>query len=920
MPEWRDEIRQRLAELKLEPTREAEIIEELSQHLDDRYAELLAGGATEDEADRMVLAELRGGQLLAQELRRVVPSIKSNPVVLGAGRKNMLTDFGQDLRYGIRMLRKSPGFTLVAVLSLTLGIGANTAIFQLLNTVVIRSLPVANPQEIAVVQITDMTGARGSFNSPYMVVTNPIWERIRDQQQSFSGIFAWSNDGFNISPSGEARFARGLWVSGNFFTVLGVQPILGRVFTTADDQRGCGATGVVISHAFWQREFGGDPAVIGRTLALDGQSLEIIGVTPAGFFGLEIGRSFDVAVPICAEAIIRGKNNRLDVGTSWWLIVMGRLKPGQSIAEATNHLDSISPGIFEATLPANYPAVNVPNYLGFKLAAFPARQGESQLRENYTAPLWVLLALAGLVLLIACANLANLLLARASVREREMAVRLALGASRSRLIRQLMAESILLAAIGTGLGLLLARVLSQFLVSLLSTDGNPLFLNLNADWRVLAFTLGLATSTCVLFGLIPALRATRTDPGAVMKASGRGLTTNRERFGLRRALVALQVALSLVLLVGALLFSGSLRNLLTLDMGFQQDGILITNIGLDRLNLPVERRVAFKQELVDRLQAIPGVYAAAETNVVPLSGSATGNNAWMDDADSEQKTNTLFSRVGPGYFKTLDTPLLAGREFDARDTALSPQVAIVNQTFARQLANGANPVGKRFRVEATPYDPETVYEIVGLVKDTKYLSLQETPSPIAFRPLSQSPRPSPSGQILIRSNAPLPGLIASVKSTLAEINPDIQFTFQVFKTQIQDSLLRERLMATLSSFFGFLAALLASIGLYGVISYMVARRTHEIGIRMALGANRRNVLMIVMREAAILVTAGLTVGTVLALVVARTASALLFGLQPNDPATFAMAVTLLVVIAAVASYVPARRAARLDPMVALRDE
>ena len=530
------------------------------------------------------------------------------------------------------------------------------------------------------------------------------------------------------------------------------------------------------------------------------------------------------------------------------------------------------------------------------------------------------MALAGLVLLIACANLANLLLARASVRERELAVRLALGASRSRLVRQLMAESMLLAVLGASLGLLLARELSRFLVSLLSTEGNPLFLNLSSDWRVLAFTLGLATATCVLFGLVPALRATRTEPGAVMKASGRGLTTNRERFGLRRALVALQVALSLVLLVGALLFSGSLRNLLTLDAGFQQDGVLIASVGLGRLNLPVERRAAFKQEIVERLEAIPGVYAAAETSVVPLSGSEMGNGIWMDGDDPEQRTGTLISRVGSGYFKTLDTPLLAGREFDARDTETSPKVAIVNESFARELANDANPVGKRFHIEATPYDPETVYEIVGLVKDTKYVSLQDSFSPIAFLPMSQSPRPSPSGQILIRSNMPLPGLIASVKSALTEINPDIRFRFQVFKTQIRDTLLRERLMATLSSFFGFLAALLASIGLYGVISYMVARRTHEIGIRMALGASRRNVLMIVMREAATLLVAGLAVGTVLALVVTRTASALLFGLQPNDPVTFVMAVALLVVIAVVASYVPARRASRLDPMVALRDE
>ncbi|HKP11506.1 MAG TPA: FtsX-like permease family protein, partial [Blastocatellia bacterium] len=353
---------------------------------------------------------------------------------------------------------------------------------------------------------------------------------------------------------------------------------------------------------------------------------------------------------------------------------------------------------------------------------------------------------------------------------------------------------------------------------------------------------------------------------------------------------------------------------------FQQDGILIAGVGLERLNLPVERRSEFKREMIERLRSIPGVEAAAETNVVPISGEASGNSVWMDGDDSGQRTSILLSRVSGGYFRTLNTPLLAGREFDARDTATAPKVAIVNETFARQLTGGANPVGSRFRIEATPYDPETVYEIVALVKDTKYLDLHAPAAPIAFLAMSQSPRPSASGQILIRSNAPLPGLIASLKSAFAEISPDIRYQFQVFKTQIQDSLLRDRLMATLSSFFGFLAALLASIGLYGVISYMVARRTHEIGIRMALGASRRNVLMIVMREAAVLLAAGLATGTALALVAARTASALLFGLQPGDPLTFVMATSLLIIIAAVASYVPARRASQLDPMTALRDE
>ncbi len=477
----------------------------------------------------------------------------------------------QDLRFGLWMLAKNPGFTAVAVATLALGIGANTAIFQLVDAVRLRTLPVSNPQQLARVQLADRTGWRGSQASWYPALTNPLWEQIRDHQQVFSGVFAWANFDFNLAPEGEKRPARGLWVSGDLFRVLGVQPIRGRVFTAADDHRGCGLPGAIISYPFWQREFGRDRSVVGRKVTIDHHPIEIIGVTPASFFGLEIGRSFDVALPICSQAILGGEYNWLDAGTVWWLTVMGRLTPGESLTRANAQLSAISPGIFEATLPKNYPAVNVKDYLKFKLTAVAGGTGVSWLRDQYGDPLWLLLATAGLVLLIACANLANLMLARATTREREIAIRLAVGASRGRLIRQLLVESLVLATLGGGAGLMLAGMLSAFLVSLLNTQGNPLFLDLNADWRVLAFTSGLAVLTCVLFGLAPALRATRLAPGAVMKADSRGLTANRERFGLGRALVATQVALSLVLLVGAVLFSRTLHNLLTANPGFREN-------------------------------------------------------------------------------------------------------------------------------------------------------------------------------------------------------------------------------------------------------------------------------------------------------------------------------------------------------------
>ena len=832
-----------------------------------------------------------------------------------------MTTLLQDVRYGLRMLVKSPGFTVVAVLTLALGIGANTAIFQLLDAVRLRTLPVKNPEQLVRIQLADPTGRRGSQASWYsFALTNPLWEQIRDHQQVFSSVFAWANFDFNLSPAGEARPARGLLVSGDFFRALGVEPILGRVFKPDDDRRGCGLSGSVISYALWQRDFGGDRSVVGRKLTIDRHPVEIIGVTPASFTGLEIGRSFDVTLPICSQAVLGGESNWLDAGTIWWLTVMGRLKPGNSAVRAAAQLSAVSPGIFEATLPKDYPPVSVQDYLKSTLTAVPGATGVSWLRDQYGNPLWLLLVTAGLVLLIACANLANLLLARATTREREIAVRLAVGASRGLLIRQLLVESLLLAAFGGAAGLLLAGILSQLLVSLLNTQGNPLFLDLNPDWRVLAFTSGLAVLTCVLFGLTPALRATRLVPGVVMKAESRGLTETRERFSLRRALVATQVALSLVLLVGALLFVQTLHNLLTANPGFRENGILVADVDLTQLNLPVDRRLIFKRQILSRLRVVPGVDSVAQAGLIPLSGSSTDNVVWAEGSDRSHGIDANFNWISPGYFKTLEIPLLAGRDFDDRDTPASPKVAIVNEAFARKLGLGTNPLGRSFRIEATPTQPETTFEIVGLVKDTKYLNLREASPAIAFLCTSQDSKPYPFAQILVRSSAPLADITARLRQSLAVTDPQVSTDFWVFKTMIGEKLLPERLMATISGFFGLLAALLATIGLYGVISYTVVRRTNEIGIRMTLGADRREIVAMVMGEAARLLGWGLGAGLMLALAGGRAARALLFGLQPHDPITLGAAAVLLAAVALAASYVPAKRAARLDPMAALRYE
>ncbi len=825
---------------------------------------------------------------------------------------------GQDLQYALRQLRKSPGFTFAAVATLALGIGANTAIFELLDAVLMQALPVRNPQELAEVRIVDMDKARGSFNIAYPAVTNPIWEKLREDHLGFSGIAAWGGTGFSLDSGGDARYANGLWVSGDFFHVLGVNAIRGRVFSAEDDHLGCGLPGAVISYGFWQREFGGAPA-LGRKLMLNDRPVEIIGVTPANFFGVEVGRAFDVAVPVCSQPSLEAFN-RLDTSTMWWLSVFGRLDPSWSVEKAAARLNARSPGIFTATVRPDYPVASVKDYLAMKLTAAPGAAGVSQLRETYSDPLRFLLGISGLVLLITCANLASLMLARTSAREREMAVRLAIGAGRWRLIRQVLTESLLLSLAGAVAGALLARTLSRGLVAFLGTQENAVVLDFAQDWRLFAFLLSVSLLTCVLFGLAPALRASRTTPGSAMKAGGHGMTASRGRLGFRGALVVSQIALSLVLLFGALLFTQSLRNLMTDDPGFRTDGVLSAGLDFSRLQIPIEQRTAFRRQLLGRVRAIPGVEAASETNIVPLGGSGTNNNVWIEGGDSQRQQVSNFSVISPEYFKTLGITMRAGRDFDDRDTLQSPRVAIVNEAFARTLGLGANPLNARFRREATPSSPELVFEIVGVVKDTKYHNLRRGFEPIAYLAGSQEKNGDYTSQILVRSDLPMNSLTAAIRRTMHEVSSGISFNFDVLHELIGQSLLAERLLATLSGFFGALAVVLAMVGLYGVMAYTVAQRTGEIGIRMALGARRSDVTRMILLKAAKLLAAGLAMGAVLSFAAGSAASALLFGLKPRDPAILAIAIALLAVMALAASYLPARRAAALDPIASLKAE
>jgi len=872
----------------------------------------------EMETDRLQAQGMDASASRAQAIREFGNRAASEERFFESSPASVVEGLSRDLRYASRVLRKSPAFTLVAVLSLALGIGANTAIFQLVDAVRLRMLPVKNPDQLVQVRLTSMNKVRGSRNG-LNTLTYPIWNEIRGRQQALSEIFAWSTSAYDLATAGEPRFIQGMVVSGGFFSALGLEPKLGRLFQEADDTPGCGFPGVVISYTFWQREYGGLPGAIGSKLTLNRHPVEIIGVTSPGFFGMVVGRSFDVAVPVCTQGALLGTDLQ-SLGTTWWMTVMGRVKPGWNVARASAYFKSLSPSVFQVSLPANYPPVSVVDYVALQLVADPAGRGVSNLREEYSEPLYLLLAIAGVVLLITCANLANLMLARASAREREIAVRLAIGASRGRLVRQLMVETLLISIAGASLGLVAARVLSRLLVSLLSTQGNMVFINLDRDWRVFAFAGALAVLTAILFGLAPALRSTRTGSGDVLKLAGRGTTASREGFGLRRMLVVVQVALSLVLVVGALLFAGTLNNLLSAETGFRPEGVLIARVGFGALHLPKERIAGFRQDLLERLRSIPGVAAAGDTDTVPLSGNFTSNAVWMEGQLQSQAHECMRSHIGPGYFDALQIPLLAGRSIDLHDGDASPRVAVVNEAFARGLMGGANPVGKRLWVEATPSEPAASYEIVGMVRNTKYGELREKFPPIVYQAQSQDPLPTPADSFVIRSPLPMDALTTAVRGALTDASPGIRYQFQVFKTSIRDTLLQERLMASLSSAFGILASLLAAIGLYGVMAYLVTRRRNEIGIRMALGAGRREIVGMVLRESGILLGSGLVAGAVLSQFATASVASLLFGLKATDLRSLLGAAGLLAVVALAASYVPARRAANLDPNTALREE
>ncbi len=884
--------------------RDRDFVQELEAYLAHEIDRNIAGGRNAQEARDAAFRKLGNRTLLQEEIH------KMNSL-------GFIESIWQDLRYGARMLRANPGFTAVAVISLALGIGANAALFQLIDAVLLKSLPVKAPEQLVRIGLPPHSNQNGNFWDQPNDITEPQWDFIRANHAPFEDVFAWGRSQFNISESGAARFVHGIYVSGDFFRTLGVPASIGRAMGPADDRPGCGTSAAVVSYGFWQRELGGVRSSLGRTISVNGRRFPIVGVTPPEFTGIDAGEPFDVAVPICSEQTIDQSNP--DRKKFWWLGVFARLKPGVSLREANAFVRSISPDLYRSTVSPHYRPDIAKEYLKLRLEAVPGGTGFSNLRLSVETPLLLLFSLAGLVLVIACANLANLLLARATIREHEIAVRLAVGASRWRVIQQLLSESLLIAAIGSITGAILALALSRYLVASFSTTQQPYSLGLGLDIRFIGFLAGVTLLTCMLFGLAPAIRATRRQPGASLKQAGRITTPGRERFGLQRILVVAQISLSLILLVGSLLFVRSFQTLMTLDPGFRSNGMLTASIDFPPEVVPEGRRLALDAEILRRLRAIPGVDSVAAVTQPPITGGYS-NNAIHIDGDKVEQRIADFNWTSEGYFQTMGIPFLAGRDFTLHDDSAAPPIVIVDTTFAAKFLGGANPMGKTLYVSPEPGQPIKRFTIVGLVGRSKYQDLQSDFQPIVYQPIRQLDSQFGGIWFVVHSKLPLASTVKQVNHAIAAADSRLSFNLQSLPSLIDDSVRRESMIAKLSGFFGILALILATVGLYGLMSYIVTHRRSEIGIRLAIGATPKSILAMILKQSIVLIAVGTVAGAALSLLCSRWAQSLLFQIQANDPAIIAAAALTLGAISVAATYIPARRAAHLDPMKTLRDE
>ena len=864
-----------------------ELDDELAFHIERQIEQNLERGMTPQQARTAALLAVGGVEQRKEQMR-------------DERRVALVENLVRDLRMAVRQLARQPVFALAAILSLALGIGANTAIFQLLNALSMKTLPVRAPHELVEVRLTG-EGRAGRHTGRNRQVSLPQYEALSRHAQAFSSMLAFGDTRFNLATRGEIRYVDGLWVSGTFFETLGVQPAIGRLIGPGDDRPGCGDSVAVISYPLWQTEFGGRADIVGQTVGGASAPVSIIGVTQPGFFGVEVGRQFGVAMPVCSANATRRDH--------WWLATFGRLKRGWTSDQAQAQIQSVMPVVQQETVP-DFRADWVAQYLKMGADVVDASAGVSPLRRSYERPLTILMAITGLVLLIASVNLANLLLARATARTQEFAVRLALGGSRARVLQQMFTESLLLAILGSAAAVLVAWLVSRSIPPLISTVVDPVRLDLSIGWRLFGFTALAAVSTAVIFGTAPALHASRSS---LLRGAGRGSAAN-EGLRLRKILVATQVAVTLVLLFGGLLFLRTFRNLATQDTGVQERGVIVANLFFGERAYPVEKRIAAFRVFDERLRALPGVVNLAEAFTTPLGGSFSD---WQIEVDGQPKGESNLNRVSPGYFATLGTPIIAGRDFDDRDGFGGVRVAIVNDAFARHFFGG-DAMHRRFTVPDDRGGQGREHEVIGVVATQKYMDVRETDPRIFFVPSIQDEPPRLVRRYVIRS-ALLPAQMASaVTGAVAALDPNVTIRYSTLDEQLRDSMLQERLMARLAAIFGGVALLLAAVGLYGVVSYTVASRLPEIGVRVALGASRPRILMMVLGDIGRVMMAGIVIGGALALVAARGVGSLLYGLESDDPTTLAIAAGVLAIAGLLAALLPARRAAGVDPIAALR--